>query len=500
MILFAFIWAHLLGNKDLMIPVEKGASNHNYQLIVEDTSYFVRYAPKKQAMYADLSVEAEVLELLKPLDISSKPLYYDQENHILVTTFIENEGGPTDLSNPLIRKEVLALLHKIETSGITISRVFEPYRDIMNLVKHSPTPLPSSFYDQLPILKQIDNFLAKNPLKTLCHLDLHGKNVLQREGRFWIIDWEYAMMSHPYLVLASMASIERWSDAEMRDLLSEYLEAPTEEDFEILYLYRIVADLFWAAWNHIQNFESLLNNPYQEWSELFLQAALERIRPSEVILLFGPPGSGKGTFSQYAKEYGLMHISAGDLLREEVVRKTEIGRVIEDKVSRGDLVEPEIILGLIKERAIEYAAKRKSFIIDGYGRNEIDASNLRSLVEKLKIPCRVIFLDAPDDTCKKRVLGRLICMGCQHVFHQEMGLHEGDSCPFCQKAPLQLRFNDTPEVIEKRLQQYHKESYPSYQTISKEFPLTVYNTDKELEICLKDYEAFFNHGFNTQGD
>jgi thiamine kinase-like enzyme len=119
--------------------------------------------------------------------------------------------------------------------------------------------------------------LAQNPTKVLCHLDLHGINVLKSDDRLWIIDWEYAMMSHPFLTLASMASIEGWNDEEMGRLLEDYMGSFTDADFELLYLYRIAIDLFWAAWNEFQAQNSSLNMPYSVWKERFEHAAKTRI-------------------------------------------------------------------------------------------------------------------------------------------------------------------------------------------------------------------------------
>lgn len=84
-------------------------------------------------------------------------------------------------------------------------------------------------------------------------------------------------MSHPYLTLASMASIERWSDSQMWQILAQYNEQATQEDRNCLYLYRIVSDLFWGVWNHVQMENPSTNSPYQEWRDLFFEAVNERI-------------------------------------------------------------------------------------------------------------------------------------------------------------------------------------------------------------------------------
>lgn len=260
--------------------IHGGASNVNYHLSLEGEDYFVRFAPPNtQALYANHEIEAEVLQALSPLGVSPEPAYYDAVKRVLVMKFIAPEKEEIDLLDPATRRSVFALLHKIENSGIHIARTFQPYEDVMKLVSLSPSEDYSEEFYQifLPALQWIDSFLAKNPYKTLCHLDLHHKNLLKKGDRHWIVDWEYAMMSHPFLVLASMASIERWDDEEMHALLIDYMQTPSEEDFELLDLYRIAIDLFWTAWNHVQSHCSPLDNPYEEWEKLFYGAAAKRI-------------------------------------------------------------------------------------------------------------------------------------------------------------------------------------------------------------------------------
>jgi thiamine kinase-like enzyme len=264
-------------------PITGGASNINYRLSLGNCDYFVRFAPQKtDVLYADLGVEYEVLKQVSKLGISATPLHYDPLVGVLITDFIEHENKKIDLKNPQIRAKVFTLLHAIENSDIKISRTFEPYRDVMQLVESAKMLECDSFTNEfyqllLPTLMQIDTLLSKNGKKSLCHLDLHSKNVLQEGERIWIVDWEYATMSHPYLVLASMASIERWDDAEMQRLLNSYVDGPTQKDFHRLYLYRIVADIFWTVWNHIQEKKSSIDNPYAIWEKLFYDAAYERI-------------------------------------------------------------------------------------------------------------------------------------------------------------------------------------------------------------------------------
>jgi thiamine kinase-like enzyme len=262
----------------MLTEIFGGASNHNYHLFLDGADYFIRLAPiQGTAPYANLDIEYEALVGISNLGIFSKPIYYNIEKRVLVTEFIHHDQQKIDLLNPEIRSGVFTLLHKIEDSFIKVRRIFEPYKDLKELIEKSDIHFEEVKEVFLPVLKQIDLVLAKNKKQTLCHLDLHNKNILRSYDQFWLVDWEYATMSHPFLVLASMASIERWSDQQMEQLLNDYVENPSREDFYRLYLYRIVADLFWTVWNEIQAKNSTIDNPYESWKELFYSAALERI-------------------------------------------------------------------------------------------------------------------------------------------------------------------------------------------------------------------------------
>lgn len=270
-----------------LTPVVGGASNVNYHLTHDGSHYFVRFAPKVvESLYADLSVEYEVLDVASKLGVSTKPFYYDPEKRVLVTDFIFHDQENIDLLDPTTRQKVFELLHAIENSGVKISRTFHPYHDVMKLLETAKSldcdTFSQEFYKVLmPSLEHIDAVLSRNPKKSLCHLDLHNKNVVKDRDRFWIVDWEYAAMSHPFLVLASMASIERWNDQQMHTLLNDYMDFPSKEDFYRLYLYRIVADLFWTAWNHVQEHCSPIDNPYADWEKLFYEAAVERVHSQQ---------------------------------------------------------------------------------------------------------------------------------------------------------------------------------------------------------------------------
>ncbi len=259
--------------------IHGGASNINYKIECDSKSYFVRVAPLKQESYfADIAVEYEALSKLASLKLTPQPFYFDPIKKILVTEFVPHSQQRVDLLDRHTRRSVMEMLHRIEASGAAISRHFAPYEQTLHLARLVGKNYKKQFKNRYgAALQKIDAILAKNPKKTLCHLDLHGLNIIKSENGLLFVDWEYAMMSHPFLVIASMASIERWDDKEMKLMLEDYMGTYTEEDYRLLYLYRIAIDLFWTCWNALQSQDSPLDIPFATWERLFEEAACERL-------------------------------------------------------------------------------------------------------------------------------------------------------------------------------------------------------------------------------
>ena len=137
------------------------------------------------------------------------------------------------------------------------------------------------------------------------------------------------------------------------------------------------------------------------------------------IILFGPPGSGKGTQADnIVKNFNSYKISTGDLLRVEMKKNTDLGKEIKTKIDRGSLVSDDIINNLIV-KILSSMKNINGLIFDGYPRNWNQAKSLDSLIKKYnqKISC-VLSLNIDKETIIKRVLGRLICTKCGLTFNK----------------------------------------------------------------------------------
>ena len=176
------------------------------------------------------------------------------------------------------------------------------------------------------------------------------------------------------------------------------------------------------------------------------------------IILFGPPGAGKGTQSNnLAKDFNLYKISTGDLLREEVKKKSALGIKIKSILDQGALVSDDIINDFI-ESILSKKGYFNRLIFDGYPRNFSQAKYLDILIKKYshKLSC-VLSLKVDQDVIIKRIIGRQICSKCGLVFHElfNPSTKENHNCDI---KFLQKRSDDSEKTARNRFVAYTKET------------------------------------------
>ena len=123
------------------------------------------------------------------------------------------------------------------------------------------------------------------------------------------------------------------------------------------------------------------------------------------LLFLGPPGAGKGTQANlFCKKYGLVHLSTGDLLRDEVSSGSVLGLKADEIMNKGELVSDELVLSIVEGRLINI---NEGWLLDGFPRNINQANSLKNLLEKIKQPLEgVILIKVDDDYLIKRLLER----------------------------------------------------------------------------------------------
>ncbi|ADC90830.1 adenylate kinase [Mageeibacillus indolicus] len=180
-----------------------------------------------------------------------------------------------------------------------------------------------------------------------------------------------------------------------------------------------------------------------------------------IIILLGPPGSGKGTVAEaLCKMYPFRHVSTGDLFRSHIKNKTHLGQQIVEYMNAGQLVPDELTVKLI-EHFLQKVAPQESIIFDGFPRTVNQAEKFDLLLPSFdRVVDYVLSLDVADDIIKNRLSGRRVCVNCGEVYN--LAFFKPDEpkvCRDCQGELIQ-RKDDQPDVISSRLAVYHELTAP----------------------------------------
>ncbi|MGE3682022.1 MAG: adenylate kinase [Bdellovibrionales bacterium] len=178
------------------------------------------------------------------------------------------------------------------------------------------------------------------------------------------------------------------------------------------------------------------------------------------VILFGPPGAGKGTQSEFLiGRLGMKQISTGDLFRAAIKNQTPLGKEAKSYLDAGKLVPDEVTIGLVEEELDRLGGK--SFVLDGFPRNVTQAEALETLLaaRKLRVD-KILFLEVPLNMLLSRLTGRRVCKNCGAVYHIETKPPRVDGvCDVCG-GPVVQRPDDQENVIRTRLEAYEQSTRP----------------------------------------
>jgi adenylate kinase len=205
------------------------------------------------------------------------------------------------------------------------------------------------------------------------------------------------------------------------------------------------------------------------------------------IVMLGAPGAGKGTqASMIAENFGIPHISTGDIFRANIKNGTELGKEAKAYMDKGELVPDELTVRLLLDRVAQDDCK-EGYVLDGFPRTIPQAEVLEKELEKTgdKID-KAVNVDVPDENIVRRMSGRRACLKCGATYHiVHIPPKKEGICDVCG-SELVLRDDDKEETVKNRLDVYHKQTSPLIDFYSKRNVLETVDGTKDSKEVFED--------------
>ena len=200
------------------------------------------------------------------------------------------------------------------------------------------------------------------------------------------------------------------------------------------------------------------------------------------IILGGPPGAGKGTFSDQIKKFlpDIVHISTGDIFRENLKNETPIGLKAKQFMDKGELVPDDIVIEMVRDRLKKDDVQNNGFILDGFPRT---LSQAKALSEITSIDL-FLLLEVGRDIITKRILGRYSCKSCGKIYNKYTLPPKKEGV--CDKCGADIKFeqrsDDNEETLKNRLDAYEKNTKPIIKHYKKKKLLKRINAENTLAL------------------
>jgi adenylate kinase len=204
-------------------------------------------------------------------------------------------------------------------------------------------------------------------------------------------------------------------------------------------------------------------------------------------VLLGPPGAGKGTQAKViAEKYGLVHISSGDLFRENLKNETELGKLAQGYMARGELVPDDVTIAMVRDR-ISRPDCKKGALLDGFPRTPAQADALATMLKEFDSKVELVpLIDVPAEELIERLSGRWTCRKEGHVFHQKFNPPQKAGICDIDGSELYQRDDDKRETVENRIKVYTAQTAPLIEYYSSRNLLVKIDGQKSIDEVTKD--------------
>ena len=205
------------------------------------------------------------------------------------------------------------------------------------------------------------------------------------------------------------------------------------------------------------------------------------------IVLLGPPGVGKGTQAEFiAATTGLPHVSSGDLFRENLKKGTELGKLAQSYMNKGELVPDDVTIRMIRQR-ISQPDCRNGALLDGYPRTTVQAEALEKLLADFggKVDY-VPFITAPESVLIERLSGRWTCRANGHIFHEKHNPPKAAGLCDIDGSELYQRDDDKSDTVVRRIQVYLNQTAPLVEYYREQGILSEIDGSQPIEKVSKD--------------
>lgn len=212
------------------------------------------------------------------------------------------------------------------------------------------------------------------------------------------------------------------------------------------------------------------------------------------IIFIAAPAAGKGTQSELlCKEYGLAHISVGDLVREVIDGHSELGKTIAKTVEQGYLIDDDLMMTMLENRLKKPDCKQ-GYVMDGFPRNIKQAIMFDAMEELVKAEHYVFYLDVSKEVAEDRILGRLTCPHCHRVYNDRISSLKPKKQGYCDDCAttLEKRTDDNQESFERRYQIYLTSTLPLKEYYEKQKILYPINSNLDKEDVFKQIKEVLN--------